>query len=240
MPHTSLSAARYRGQRERDLPGRPGDEDLLARQHGRRRYSRARVWSPACHDSGPGNPPTPMPASTGWSRSPRSGSCPVRYALALDSRDMDMMVSLFTPDVRVGRESSGAAALRDVVRQRRSASRRMSVHFVGNHIVDFDDADHATRHRVLPRRARSRRRRLGRGHAPVLGHLRARRRADRQGVVLRAAQVPAAGTWSTRSSGRPTAPASGPATTRSPPTSSPRRSSRGRRFWAEVGSDPFA
>jgi len=37
---------------------------------------------------------------------------PVRYALALDSRDMDMLVSLFTPDVRVGREERGRDALR--------------------------------------------------------------------------------------------------------------------------------
>ena len=36
---------------------------------------------------------------------------PVRYALALDSRDMDMMVSLFTADVRVGREERGRDAL---------------------------------------------------------------------------------------------------------------------------------
>ena len=36
----------------------------------------------------------------------------VDYALALDSRDMDMMVSLFTPDVRVGREERGRDALR--------------------------------------------------------------------------------------------------------------------------------
>jgi hypothetical protein len=67
---------------------------------------------------------------------------PVRYALALDSRDMDMMVSLFTPDVRVGREASGRAALRGWFVKTLSEP-KMSVHFVGNHIVDFDDADHA-------------------------------------------------------------------------------------------------
>ena len=32
---------------------------------------------------------------------------PARYALCLDMRDMNAMVSLFTPDVRVGREQSG-------------------------------------------------------------------------------------------------------------------------------------
>jgi hypothetical protein len=67
---------------------------------------------------------------------------PVRYALALDSRDMDMMVSLFTPDVRVGREASGRPALREWFVKTLSEP-KMSVHFVGNHVVDFDDADHA-------------------------------------------------------------------------------------------------
>ena len=50
---------------------------------------------------------------------------PYRYALALDSRDMDALVALkgwFTNTMR---------------------RMRTSVHFIGNHIVDFDDADHA-------------------------------------------------------------------------------------------------
>ena len=66
----------------------------------------------------------------------------VRYALALDSRDMDMMVSLFSPDVRVGREQHGRDALRAWFVKTLSEP-KVSVHFVGNHIVDFDDADHA-------------------------------------------------------------------------------------------------
>ena len=67
---------------------------------------------------------------------------PVRYALALDSRDMDMMVSLFTPDVRVGREDRGRDALRAWFVKTLSEP-KVSVHFVGNHVIDFDDADHA-------------------------------------------------------------------------------------------------
>ncbi len=67
---------------------------------------------------------------------------PVRYALALDSRDMDMMVSLFVPDVRVGREEHGRDALRAWFVKTLSEP-KVSVHFVGNHIIDFDDADHA-------------------------------------------------------------------------------------------------
>jgi len=67
---------------------------------------------------------------------------PSRYALALDSRDMDALVALFVPDVRVGRDATGRAALRQwfVATMREM---RTSVHLVGNHIIDFDDADHA-------------------------------------------------------------------------------------------------
>jgi hypothetical protein len=66
----------------------------------------------------------------------------VRYALALDSRDMDALVALFVPDVRVGRDESGRAALREWFVATMSVM-RTSVHLVANHIVDFDDADHA-------------------------------------------------------------------------------------------------
>jgi hypothetical protein len=67
---------------------------------------------------------------------------PSRYALAVDSRDVDGLVSLFVPDVRVGRDARGRDALRAWFVQ--SLSRfRTSVHFVGNHVIDFDDADHA-------------------------------------------------------------------------------------------------
>ena len=38
--------------------------------------------------------------------------CPAKYALALDMRDMDAMVSLFPADVRVGKDASGRQALR--------------------------------------------------------------------------------------------------------------------------------
>jgi ketosteroid isomerase-like protein len=66
----------------------------------------------------------------------------VRYALAVDSKDFDALVDLFVPDVRVGRERQGREALAEWFR---STLGRLdaSVHFVGNHIVSFDDADHA-------------------------------------------------------------------------------------------------
>lgn len=66
---------------------------------------------------------------------------PCRYALALDSRDMDAMAALFVPDVQAGSEV-GRDALRRWFTQILQAS-RTTIHLVANHIVDFDDAHHA-------------------------------------------------------------------------------------------------
>ena len=66
-----------------------------------------------------------------------------RYAWAVDARDLDLLVSLFVPDVRVGRDRSGHAALRAFWRDSLSAF-GVSILFVGNHLIDFSDADHAT------------------------------------------------------------------------------------------------
>lgn len=65
-----------------------------------------------------------------------------RYAIAIDSRNMDMMVDLFLPNVRVGKDEYGRAALK---RWYTETMRHTgpSCHVVGNHVVDFDDADHA-------------------------------------------------------------------------------------------------
>jgi hypothetical protein len=64
-----------------------------------------------------------------------------RYAVAVDSRDLDALVALFIPDVRVGKNDRGRAALRawfdEILR-----NARVSIHFIGNHVVDFDDRDH--------------------------------------------------------------------------------------------------
>jgi hypothetical protein len=67
---------------------------------------------------------------------------PHRYGVAIDSRDMDMMVDLFVPDVRVGRDEVGRDALKRWFTRTMSLS-RASCHFIGNHVVDFDDADRA-------------------------------------------------------------------------------------------------
>ncbi len=65
-----------------------------------------------------------------------------RYARAIDARDLDALVSLFVPDVRVGSDASG----RDALRAFWDESLRtigVSILFVGNHLIDFDDPTHA-------------------------------------------------------------------------------------------------
>lgn len=66
-----------------------------------------------------------------------------RYAVAVDSRDLDALVALFVDDVRVGRDASGHAALRASF----DASLRdvgVTILQVGTHVIDLLDADHAT------------------------------------------------------------------------------------------------
>lgn len=68
-----------------------------------------------------------------------------RYAIATDRRDLDALVSLFVPDVRVGRDSSG----RDALRENFAAQLRgigVSILNVGTHQIDLIDDDHATGH----------------------------------------------------------------------------------------------
>lgn len=65
-----------------------------------------------------------------------------RYAVAVDSRDLDALVALFVADVRVGRDGVGHDALRASF----DASLRgvgVSILQVGTHVIDLDDADHA-------------------------------------------------------------------------------------------------
>jgi ketosteroid isomerase-like protein len=66
-----------------------------------------------------------------------------RYAVYVDARDIDRLVELFVPDVKVGSEGSGRAALRaSFDRQLRATG--VSFLQVGNHVVDFEDDAHAT------------------------------------------------------------------------------------------------
>lgn len=66
-----------------------------------------------------------------------------RYALALDSRDVEALVALFVPDVTTGDGRQGREALAEwfdpVLRPY-----GITFHLIGNHIIKFDDDDHAT------------------------------------------------------------------------------------------------
>jgi ketosteroid isomerase-like protein len=65
-----------------------------------------------------------------------------RYALATDSRDLDTLVGLFVDDVQVGADERGRAALRSFF-DRSLRGVGVTILHVGNHVVDFDDPDHA-------------------------------------------------------------------------------------------------
>jgi hypothetical protein len=65
-----------------------------------------------------------------------------RYGMLIDCRDIDALVDLFVPDVRVSRTEHGHAALRTLLVHLLSQF-TTSIHFVGNHTIDFVDADHA-------------------------------------------------------------------------------------------------
>jgi uncharacterized protein (TIGR02246 family) len=66
-----------------------------------------------------------------------------RYCIALDMRDLDAMVGLFPADVRVSREESGRKALRNWFDQTLREQFSGTAHVTGNHIIEFDDNDHA-------------------------------------------------------------------------------------------------
>lgn len=68
---------------------------------------------------------------------------PARYALCLDMRDMDAMVSLFVDNVRVGRDASGRKALRAYMDATLRSPFTGTSHHIGGHIIEFDDRDHA-------------------------------------------------------------------------------------------------
>ena len=67
---------------------------------------------------------------------------PYRYSLAVDSRDMDALVSLFVPDVRVGKTKSGREALKQWFTETLSEP-HVSIHYVANHVIDFDGPNQA-------------------------------------------------------------------------------------------------
>ncbi|MEA1652881.1 nuclear transport factor 2 family protein [Nitrospirillum sp. BR 11164] len=68
---------------------------------------------------------------------------PVRYALAVDGRDLDAWVGLFVNDVDCGRHGKGRPVLRGIIEPQLRTFYR-SIHLICGHRVDFADADHAT------------------------------------------------------------------------------------------------
>lgn len=65
-----------------------------------------------------------------------------KYALAVDMRDLDAVVGLYVEDVRVTKTAAGRQALKQVMADVLSRF-TASVHHVGNHIIEFQDADSA-------------------------------------------------------------------------------------------------
>ena len=66
-----------------------------------------------------------------------------RYALAIDSRDLDSLVELFVDDVHVGRDQRGRAALRQAF-DTMLRDIGVSILNVGTHAITLVDANHAT------------------------------------------------------------------------------------------------
>jgi hypothetical protein len=70
-----------------------------------------------------------------------------RYGLAIDARDIDAVVALFVDDgrpvfFRNDNGTPGGQALRDSYHVSQSRY-TCSQHFMGNHVIDIDDDDHA-------------------------------------------------------------------------------------------------
>jgi hypothetical protein len=63
-----------------------------------------------------------------------------RYAVAVDGRDLDTLVSLFVPDVRVGRDQRGREALRASFVASLGAV-GVTILQVGTHVIELDDDD---------------------------------------------------------------------------------------------------
>lgn len=67
---------------------------------------------------------------------------PHRYALGVDTRNLDDLVELFVEDVQVGRDQRGREAMKAWFAETLSRFAD-SIHFVGNHVIDLDGPDEA-------------------------------------------------------------------------------------------------
>lgn len=66
-----------------------------------------------------------------------------KYSLSLDMRDLDAHVNLFAADIRVSREKTGRASLKRWLDDTLRLQFTGTSHHIGNHIIEFDDPDHA-------------------------------------------------------------------------------------------------
>jgi ketosteroid isomerase-like protein len=66
-----------------------------------------------------------------------------KYSIALDHRDMDALANLFPEDVRVSKEEKGRLALKRWFDATMRDQFDGTSHHVGNHVIEFDDPDHA-------------------------------------------------------------------------------------------------
>ena len=70
------------------------------------------------------------------------GQLPIRYALAVDTRDVDAWLDLFVPDVQVGRDHFGREALRAYIEPALQGFYR-SMHQICGHHIELVDRDNA-------------------------------------------------------------------------------------------------
>jgi len=66
-----------------------------------------------------------------------------KYCLALDMRDLDALCGLFPEDVKVGGGQVGRGALKRWFDETLRVQFTGTAHVTGNHIIEFDDPDHA-------------------------------------------------------------------------------------------------
>ena len=74
-----------------------------------------------------------------------------KYALAIDTRSLDHLVSCFAPDVQVGADRAGRAALKEWFDATLRDRFGQTAHIIANHLIELDDPHHA--HGVLYCRA---------------------------------------------------------------------------------------
>ena len=65
-----------------------------------------------------------------------------RYALAVDGKDLDGIAALFVEEVDNGRYGPGREGVKNFY-DRALRNFHCSMHLVANHVIDFDDDDHA-------------------------------------------------------------------------------------------------